>query len=163
MYCPTCQAELWSDRKVCPYCDSALINSHYPEQAAASMSDLSRRQKIVLTSAGAYALVVFVLILLAFDFDGRIQPVWTLAVIGATLPWSLISILFVWALIHGAGLDVFAVVSLAFGALNGCLIGLLISSSTGRPSSKSELQSSELNAMRRAAELADQPERAQPN
>jgi hypothetical protein len=42
------------------------------------------------------------------------------------LPWSLISILFAWALIHGAGLEFFSVMYLAFAGLNLFIVSKLI-------------------------------------
>jgi hypothetical protein len=41
---------------------------------------------------------------MAFDFAGSINLVWTLVLIVLTLPCSLVSILFAWGLIHGAGI-----------------------------------------------------------
>ena len=63
---------------------------------------------------GAVAAFIF----LAFDFEGQINVNWTLALIVITLPASGISILFVWALIHGAGLQFFAVIYMGCAAIN---------------------------------------------
>jgi hypothetical protein len=37
---------------------------------------------------------------MAFDFKGAINTTWTLVLILLTLPWSLVSIIFAWALIQ---------------------------------------------------------------
>ena len=85
---------------------------------------IDRAEALTLWTAG-YTLVVLVLVLLAFDFEGRIRLGWTGVLILATLPWSVVSILFAWALIHGAGLGFFTLVYLTFGAINGHLLGRL--------------------------------------
>lgn len=69
-----------------------------------------------------YALAVCICIPLAFDFEGFIDATWTLVLVGLTLPWSLIAILFSWALIHGAGLGFFTIMFLVFAGLNSFLI-----------------------------------------
>jgi hypothetical protein len=74
-----------------------------------------------------YLIAVVVCIFLAFDFDGRIDTAWTLVLIGLTLPWSLISIVFAWALIHGAGLEVFTFMYLVFAGLNSLIFYWLYS------------------------------------
>jgi hypothetical protein len=63
---------------------------------------------------------------MAFDFKGAINTTWTLVLILLTLPWSLVSILFAWALIHGAGLELYAIVYLMFGALNARILYWLL-------------------------------------
>ncbi len=74
-----------------------------------------------------YMLAVFVCIFLAFDFEGAINTLWTGALIVLTLPWSLVSILFAWALIHGAGLEFFAVIYLLFASFNSLIFFWLCS------------------------------------
>src|SRR5688572_6926872 len=91
--------------------------------------ELNRTEKLAAWTAG-YSLVVLVLVLLAFDFDGRIRLGWTGVLIIATLPWSVVSIFFAWALIHGAGLEFYSFVYLTFGAINGQLLGRLVLSPT---------------------------------
>ena len=85
-------------------------------------------RKLPLILIGIYLLAVVVCIFLAFDFDGAINFEWTLALIGLTLPWSLISIVFTWALIHGAGLGFFSFMYLVFAGLNSFIIYRLYSS-----------------------------------
>jgi len=70
-----------------------------------------------------YFLIVLVCLLIAFDFDGRIRSdaAWLVAVV-LTLPWSLVSVIFMWALIHGAGLEFFTVMYLTFAATNAYLL-----------------------------------------
>lgn len=46
---------------------------------------------------------------------------WLLILIAITLPWSLISVVFIWSLIHGASLGFFWFVYLGGGALNAFL------------------------------------------
>jgi hypothetical protein len=77
-------------------------------------------------SAITYILLVIGCIFLAFDFDRAIDMTWTLVLILLTLPWSLISIAFAWALIHGAGLEIFSVLYLAFAGLNLFIVSKLI-------------------------------------
>jgi hypothetical protein len=71
-----------------------------------------------LTIIAIYLLAVVVSIFRAFDFKGAINLDWTLVLVGLTLPWSLVSILFVWGLIHGAGLEFFTGMYLVFALLN---------------------------------------------
>jgi hypothetical protein len=72
-----------------------------------------------------YLITVITCISLAFDFRGSIDTTWTFVLILLTLPWSFVSILFSWALIHGAGLGVFAVMYLSFAVINSLLIYLI--------------------------------------
>ena len=65
-----------------------------------------------------YLLAVAGCIFFAFDFNGRIDPRWTLILIALTLPWSVVSFMFSWALIHGAGLGCFSVMYLVFAVMN---------------------------------------------
>ena len=71
----------------------------------------------------AYFLIVFVCLLIAFDYEGymRSSAAWLVAVV-FTLPWSVVSILFMWALFHGAGLEFFTIMYLAFAAINGYML-----------------------------------------
>ena len=79
------------------------------------------RPKIALIIITVYLAVVVTCIVLAFDFIGRIEMEWTLVLIGLTLPWSLVSVVFVWALIHGAGLEFFAFMYLCFAGINSAI------------------------------------------
>ena len=65
-----------------------------------------------------YLLAVIVCVLMAFDFAGSINSEWVLVLIGLTLPWSIVSVFFVWSLIHGAGLGFFTVLYLVFAGIN---------------------------------------------
>jgi hypothetical protein len=65
-----------------------------------------------------YLLAVMVCIFLAFDFAGAINFNWTLVLIALTMPWSIVSIVFTWALIHGAGLEFFTFMYMLFAGLN---------------------------------------------
>jgi len=76
------------------------------------------QSKPQLIASYVYLLVVIVCLTLAFDFDGSVDTTWTLVLILLTLPCSLISILFAWALIHGAGLEFFTLMYLVFAGLN---------------------------------------------
>lgn len=69
-----------------------------------------------------YLLAVIVCVLLAFDFTGRINSEWVLVLIGLTLPWSIVSVFFMWALIHGAGLEFFTVMYLVFAGINAFIL-----------------------------------------
>jgi hypothetical protein len=82
--------------------------------------NLRTRFPIVLTAL--YLVVVFACIPLAFDFAGAINFNWTLVLIGLTLPWSLVSVLFAWSLIHGAGLEFFTVMYVLFAGLNATIL-----------------------------------------
>jgi hypothetical protein len=77
--------------------------------------------KIPLAVIAIYMLSVGLCIIKAFDFAGAINTNWTLALIVMTLPWSIISILFAWALIHGAGLEFFALLYLSFAGINAAI------------------------------------------
>jgi hypothetical protein len=74
-----------------------------------------------------YVLAVIACIVQAFDFAGSINLNWTLVLIGLTLPWSLVSIVFVWSLIHGAGLEFFTGMYLVFSAINSLIFYWLYS------------------------------------
>jgi hypothetical protein len=73
-----------------------------------------------------YFASVVISILFAFNFSGSINVVATLILLIITLPWSIISVPFVWALIHGAGLDFFTVLFLIFGGVNAFLLNLIL-------------------------------------
>jgi len=80
-----------------------------------------------------YLILVVVCILMAFDYKGSLNSDWWLALCALTLPWSLVSIIFMWALYHGAGLGFFTVMYLAFAIINAFLIYLI-----ARPKNKIE-------------------------
>jgi hypothetical protein len=80
------------------------------------------KSKLPLIIPALYLLAVIACILLAFDFKGDINLDWTLVLIGLTLPWSIVSIIFMWALIHGAGLGFFTVMYLAFAGINALIL-----------------------------------------
>lgn len=73
----------------------------------------------------AYVILVIICILLAFDYEGALDSDWWLALCAITLPWSLVSIIFMWALFHGAALEFFTVMYLLFAAINAFLIYLI--------------------------------------
>jgi hypothetical protein len=70
-----------------------------------------------------YFITVLICLLIAFDYDGymRSDVAWLVAV-ALTLPWSIVSIIFMWALFHGAGLEFFTVMYLLFAAINAYVI-----------------------------------------
>src|SRR5829696_1059776 len=74
-----------------------------------------------------YLIVVLICLLIAFDFQGsmRSSTAWLVAV-GLTLPWSIVSVLFMWALFHGAGLEFFTVIYMAFALINAYLFHRLL-------------------------------------
>lgn len=76
-----------------------------------------------------YILAVVVCIFLAFDFDGAIEPTWTLVLIALTLPGSLVSILFMWSLIHGAALVFFVFIYLVSAGFNVLVVNWIITKS----------------------------------
>ena len=47
---------------------------------------------------------------------------WLLVLVALTLPWSLISVVFIWSLVHGASLWFFWFVYLGGGAANAFLV-----------------------------------------
>lgn len=77
---------------------------------------------IPLIATLLYLVCVVICIPLAFDYEGRIDTTWTLVLIVLTLPWSLVSVLFAWALIHGAGLEFFTVLYLVFATVNAIIL-----------------------------------------
>lgn len=65
------------------------------------------------------------MIFLAFDFEGRTNSTaWEVLAI-LTLPWSIVSVLFLWAISHGSGLESFAIMYGVFGLVNARLIYLV--------------------------------------
>ena len=46
---------------------------------------------------------------------------WLLILVALTLPWSLVSVVFIWSLIHGASLGLFWFIYLGAGATNAFL------------------------------------------
>lgn len=92
----------------------------------------TRDSKFPLIVIAIYLLAVVICVFLAFDFEGAIDTSWTLALIVLTLPWSLVSILFAWALIHGAGIEFFTFMYLAFAGLNSIIFYWLYSLSQRR-------------------------------
>src|SRR5262245_12138901 len=79
------------------------------------------KSKFHLIIPGVYLLAVVVCVVLSFDYKGSISN-WTWVLILLTLPWSSVTFFFMWALIHGAGLEYFTLVYLAFGGLNSFLL-----------------------------------------
>lgn len=80
------------------------------------------KSKFPVVTVLLYLLAVGVCLFMGFDFEGAINLYWTLGLIVLTLPWSFISVIFSWALIHGAGLEFFAVMYLLFAGINSMLI-----------------------------------------
>lgn len=72
-----------------------------------------------------YLVLVIIIISMAFDYKGSLNSEWWLILFGLTLPWSLVSIIFMWALVHGAGLEFFTVMYLFFAMVNAFLIYLI--------------------------------------
>ncbi|HLG59215.1 MAG TPA: hypothetical protein VI485_27990 [Vicinamibacterales bacterium] len=68
--------------------------------------------------ASVYLGMVITLVVLALDFSGSVDIPWLLALIVSTLPLSGASMLGAWALIHGAGLEVFAVFFVGCGVFD---------------------------------------------
>ena len=73
-----------------------------------------------------YFMLVVFCITQAFDYEGRLNSNWWLVLSGLTIPWSFIGFIFMWALIHGAGLEFFTIMYIFFALINGCLIYLII-------------------------------------
>ncbi|HEX8250251.1 MAG TPA: hypothetical protein VF599_18910 [Pyrinomonadaceae bacterium] len=69
-----------------------------------------------------YLIAVIACIYLAFNFKGSINSEWTMVLMALTLPWSIISVVFMWALVHGAGLGFFAVMYFSFAIINSFFI-----------------------------------------
>ena len=60
------------------------------------------------------AAVLFLTVRMRVYDDGE----WRLVLIVLTLPWSLVAVVFLWSLIHGAGLSLFWLIFLGGGAAN---------------------------------------------
>ena len=84
------------------------------------------KPNLKIIASMAYLIAVIICISQAFDFRGAINFNWLLALIALTLPWSMVSVFFVWALIHGAGLDFFTLMYLSFAVLNLFIVRFLI-------------------------------------
>lgn len=69
-----------------------------------------------------YLLAVIGCMLLAFDYAGAVDPGWVLVLICLTLPWSIVSFIFMWSLFHGAGLGFFTVMYLTFAGINAFIL-----------------------------------------
>jgi hypothetical protein len=69
-----------------------------------------------------YLLAVIGCVLLAFDYTGRIDSGWVVVLICLTLPWSIVSFIFMWSLFHGAGLGFFTVMYLLFAGINAFIL-----------------------------------------
>lgn len=78
----------------------------------------SSKARFLFILPPVYLLAVIVSIVQAFDYTGRIESDWVLVVIGLTLPWSIVTVFFMWALFHGAGLEFFTVLFLVFAVIN---------------------------------------------
>ncbi len=89
-----------------------------------------RRLPAIVTTH--YCLIVLACISLAFDYAGAVNMTWLLVLIVLTLPWSLVSILFAWALIHGAGLGFFTLMYSVFAVINAIILYRITSAFRGR-------------------------------
>jgi len=85
------------------------------------------KPKLPFVVIAIYLLAVVVCVFQAFDFAGAINENWTLVLIALTLPWSAVSVIFAWALIHGAGLEFFSFMYLLFAGLNSLIFYKLYS------------------------------------
>jgi hypothetical protein len=85
------------------------------------------KSNLPLLVSGIYVLAVVVCMLFAFNYRGSINVYWTLSLIVLTLPLSMLSIFFVLPLIHGEGLEFFAVVYLGFAGVNALTLYLICS------------------------------------
>lgn len=84
------------------------------------------KSKFPLIIPAIYMLAVVVSILLSFDYSGRVSD-WIFLLMGLTLPWSIVTVFFMWSLFHGAGLEFFTVMFLLFGGINTFILYLLCS------------------------------------
>jgi hypothetical protein len=87
--------------------------------------------KLPLIIIVGYLLIVVICIFCAadnFDLAGANDFDWTLALIGLTLPWSQLSIIFARPLSRGARFEFFAFLYLAFASLNSYIFHRLYSS-----------------------------------
>jgi uncharacterized membrane protein YfbV (UPF0208 family) len=78
------------------------------------------------TLAVAYLVAVLALTFAAFDLRGDIRPVWTLALMAATLPFSAVAWLGLYSLVHGAGLTCFAFYFLICAGVNVAIVAHLV-------------------------------------
>ncbi|MEK7723472.1 MAG: hypothetical protein AAB336_03920 [Acidobacteriota bacterium] len=88
------------------------------------MKDLLKKQYIF---PSIYFVLVVICIIGAFDYKGSLNSNWWLTLSALTLPWSLIGFIFIWALIRGAGLELFTIMYLFFAVINVVLIHLIFS------------------------------------
>jgi hypothetical protein len=107
-----------------------------------------------LAVSSIYLLAVIACIPMAFDFAGSINLVWTLVLIVLTLPCSLVSILFAWGLIHGAGLEFFSLMYVTLAILNVLWVNAIVNWS--RKNRMAEIESRKLRSIRHR----DQQERS---
>jgi hypothetical protein len=89
--------------------DTPLPLEYLPRIVAADTESWVARaiepmRKLPVTIPSLYSLAVLACIPLAFDYAGDVDTPWLLVLIVLTLPWSILSVVFMWALIHGAGL-----------------------------------------------------------
>jgi hypothetical protein len=78
--------------------------------------------KICLVTIAVYMTAVIICIFQGFNFEGSIEGGWIAVLLIITFPWSMITIPFMWALIHGAGLELYAVIYVFFAIINSYLI-----------------------------------------
>ncbi len=83
------------------------------------MKDLFKKQYIFPL---IYLVFVVICIIGSFDYQGSLNSNWWLALTVLTLPWSLIGFIYIWALIHGAGLELFTIMYMFFALINVVLI-----------------------------------------
>ena len=86
---------------------------------------MNRKSKLPFILPVIYLFAVIVCVLLAFDFTGRVHSEWVLVLIGLTLPWSIVTVFFMWSLFHGAGLEFFTVMYLVFAGINAFILYLI--------------------------------------
>ena len=85
---------------------------------------------MLMAAVVLYAATVFVC---TIRVVGYTDADWLLPLIALTLPWSLISLFFIWSLIHGASLWFFWVLYLGAGALNAFLFYRYLPRAYARP------------------------------
>ena len=78
-----------------------------------------------LIPSAVYLILVGLCIYLAFDFDGKTDGLFWLILLLMTYPWSIVTLFFSWALMHGAGLEIFSMLYFLCGLLNSYLIYLI--------------------------------------
>ncbi len=79
------------------------------------------KKRVVL--AVVYLAIVIALIFAAFDFRGAVHPIPLLVLVAMTLPFSVLSYIGIWALIHGADIGCFSIFYLTCAAVNVWLVG----------------------------------------